>query len=398
MAEDVISLGEAARISGVSPSTLKRWAAAGVIPVRRGRWTTAAAAQARVVARMRERGHSLDELRTAVRDGRLAFGYVEDLIPGARERTISRAEAAARTGLEEELIERVMTLLGTPTALEGTLNEQDVDAIDSMSAVLGAGFPLVALLQLVRVYAQSIRKIAEAEVRLFHLYVHEPLIRQGVDALEMAEEMEGLARDLLPLTSPLMEYIHQRYLRFYIEQDVVGHMEVDYGGMRQMGRVRMAFCFVDLTGFVRYTEEEGDEEALDLIERFIETVEATLPAEALIVKTIGDEVMIVSPDPVTLTEWSVGFLTLFKERPQPRVGVHYGRAVYRDGDYFGTDVNLTHRVVARALGGEVMVTTAVADAIGSSAYLEFDPIGRVELKGFPEPIELFVARAREPGN
>ena len=398
MAEDVISLGEAARISGVSPSTLKRWAAAGVIPVRRGRWTTAAAAQARVVARMRERGHSLGELRTAVRDGRLAFGYVEDLIPGARERTISRAEAAARTGLEEELIERVMTLLGTPTALEGTLNEQDVDAIDSMSAVLGAGFPLVALLQLVRVYAQSIRKIAEAEVRLFHLYVHEPLIRQGVDALEMAEEMEGLARDLLPLTSPLMEYIHQRYLRFYIEQDVVGHMEVDYGGMRQMGRVRMAFCFVDLTGFVRYTEEEGDEEALDLIERFIETVEATLPAEALIVKTIGDEVMIVSPDPVTLTEWSVGFLTLFKERPQPRVGVHYGRAVYRDGDYFGTDVNLTHRVVARALGGEVMVTTAVVDAIGSSAYLEFDPIGRVELKGFPEPIELFVAHAREPGD
>ena len=398
MAEDVISLGEAARISGVSPSTLKRWAAARVIPVRRGRWTTAAAAQARVVARMRERGHSLDELRTAVRDGRLAFGYVEDLIPGSRERTISRAEAAARTGLEEELIERVMTLLGTPTALEGTLNEQDVDAINSMSAVLGAGFPLVALLQLVRVYAQSIRKIAEAEVRLFHLYVHEPLIRQGVDALEMAEEMEGLARDLLPLTSPLMEYIHQRYLRFYIEQDVVGHMEVDYGGMRQMGRVRMAFCFVDLTGFVRYTEEEGDEEALDLIERFIETVEATLPAEALIVKTIGDEVMIVSPDPVTLTEWAVGFLTLFKERPQPRVGVHYGRAVYRDGDYFGTDVNLTHRVVARALGGEVMVTTAVVDAIGSSAYLEFDPIGRVELKGFPEPIELFVARAREPGD
>ena len=247
-----------------------------------------------------------------------------------------------------------------------------------------------------RVYAQSIRKIAEAEVRLFHLYVHEPLIRQGVDALEMADEMEGLARDLLPLTAPLMEYIHQRYLGFYIEQDVVGHMEVDFGGLRQMGRVTMAFCFVDLTGFTRYTEEEGDEEALDLVERFVETVEATLPSEALIVKTIGDEVMIVSPDAVTLTEWAVGFLTLFRERPQPRVGIHFGRAVYRDGDYFGTEVNLTHRVVARALGGEVMVTTAVADAIGDSAYLVFDPIGRVELKGFPEPVELFVVRARDP--
>jgi len=394
MPDEDISLSEASRISGVSSSTLQRWVKAGVIPVRGGRWTTAAAAQARVVARLRERGHSLSELRRAVREGRLAFGYVEDLFP-RRERDLTRVEAAARTGLEEALIERMMSLLGTPTAIEGTLNEQDLRAIEHIGDVLHAGFPLVALLQLIRVYAQSIRKIAEAEVRLFHLYVHEPLIREGVDALEMAEEMKGLARDLLPITSPLMEYIHQRYLRFYIEQDVVGHMEAELVGRRQLGRVQMAFCFVDLTGFTRYTEEEGDEEALDLVERFVETVEATLPAEALIVKTIGDEVMIVSPDPVTLTEWAVGFLALFQERPQPRVGIHRGRAVYRDGDYFGSEVNLAHRVVARALGGEVMVTAAVVDAIGDSDYLEFDPIGAVELKGFPNPVELFVARARE---
>ena len=396
MAEDLISLREAARVAGVSPSTLRRWAEQGIVPVRRGRWTSAGAAQARVVARMRERGHSLAELRDAVREGRLAFGYAEDLLHAGQARTIPRAEAATRTGLEEELIERVMTLLGTPTALAPELDERDVEAIGRLAAVLDAGFPLVALLQLVRVYAQSIRKIAEAEVRLFHLYVHEPLIRQGVDALEMAEEMQGMTSDVLPLTVPLMEYIHQRYLRFYLEQDVVGHMEVDFAGMRQLGRVTMTFCFVDLTGFVRYTEEEGDEEALDLVERFVETVEATLPAEALIVKTIGDEVMIVSPDPVTLTEWAVGFLTLFRERPQPRVGLHLGRAVYRDADYFGTEVNLAHRVVARALGGEVLVTRAIADAVGDSEYLRFEPIGRVELKGFPEAAELFVVSARPP--
>ena len=173
-------------------------------------------------------------------------------------------------------------------------------------------------------------------------------------------------------------------------------METELVGSQQLGRVNMTFCFVDLTGFTRYTEEEGDEEALDLVERFVETVEATLPSEALVVKTIGDEVMIVSPDPVTLTEWSVGFLALFAERPQPRVGIHLGRAVYRDGDYFGTDVNLTHRVVARALGGEVLVTRSVADAIGSSNYLELDPIGKVDLKGFPEPIDLFIVASEDP--
>jgi adenylate cyclase len=393
--DEEISLSEAARISGVSVSTLQRWAGARVVPVKRGRWTRAAAAQARVVARMRERGHSLNDLRQAARDGRLAFGYVEDLIPRS-ERSYTRAQAAKLSGLEEELIERIMSLLGTPTALEGTLTEQDVEAMQRLAEVLDAGFPLVAVLQLVRVYAQSVRKIAEAEVRLFHLYVHEPLIREGVDALQMAADMEGLAREVFPLSAPLMDYIHNRYLRFYTEQDVVGHMETELVGARQLGRVQMAFCFVDLTGFTRYTEEEGDEEALDVVERFVETVEATLPSEALIVKTIGDEVMIVSPDPVTLTEWAVGFLALFGERPQPRVGLHYGRAVYRDGDYFGGEVNLTHRVVARALGGEVLVTMPVADAIGGSDYLEFDPIGKVGLKGFHDPVDLFIVRARAP--
>jgi adenylate cyclase len=212
----------------------------------------------------------------------------------------------------------------------------------------------------------------------------------------MAADMERMASELLPAVSPVLQYIHGRYLRFYMEQDVVGHMEADQPLTRaHPGRVSMAFCFVDLTGFTRYTEEEGDEEAFDLVERFVETVEATLPAEATIVKTIGDEVMIVSPDRVTLAEWAVGFLALFQERPQPRVGIHYGRAVYRDGDYFGTEVNLAHRVVARALGGEVMVTTAVVDGIGRSDYLEFDPIGEVDLKGFPQPVDLFVARPRE---
>ena len=163
------------------------------------------------------------------------------------------------------------------------------------------------------------------------------------------------------------------------------------------GHVSMAFCFVDLSGYSRFTAEEGDEEALDLVERFVETVEATLPAEATIVKTIGDEVMVVSPDPVTLAEWAVGFLTLFRERTRPRTGLHYGSAVYRDGDYFGRDVNLTHRVVARALAGEVLVTAELADELGGNEFLDLEPIGAVDLKGFPEPIELFVAARRGPG-
>jgi adenylate cyclase len=65
VADERISLIEAARRSGVPQSTLKRWAEEKIVPVRKGRWTPAAAAQARVVARMRDRGYSLDDLKEA---------------------------------------------------------------------------------------------------------------------------------------------------------------------------------------------------------------------------------------------------------------------------------------------------------------------------------------------
>ncbi len=389
-----ISLKEAARRSGVSASTLRRWAEYRVVPVKDGEWTAVAAAQARVVARMRDRGHSLREIRRAVRDGRLAFGYVEELLPSAAKGR-SRREAAELTGLDPELVERIMALLGAPVANTDSISDGDLEALVIIKQTLDSGFPLVALLQLIRVYAQSLRRIAEAEVRLFHLYVHEPLISEGVDAIEMAEEMSGLAERLLPAIGPLTDYVHNRYLRHYVEQDVIGHMEEDLGAdSGSPGEVSMTFCFVDLTGFTRFTEEQGDEEALDLIERFVETVEATLPGEATIVKTIGDEVMIAGSDPALVSEWAVGFLALFGERPRPRVGLHYGTAVYRDGDYFGGDVNLTHRVTARAMAGEVVVTEALVDEVGAHEYLDFEPIGAVELKGIPGPTELYLASGR----
>jgi len=390
--DERISLSEAARRAGVSPATLKRWAEEKVVPVRRGRWTAAAAAQARVVARMRERGHSLQDLKRAGREGRLAFGFTEELFPQPEEQATIE-QVAQETGLEPELIERILAILGTPLERERLLNPHDVQALRHCARVLAAGFPLVAFLQLVRVYAQSLRRIADAEVRLFHLYVHEPLIRDGIPELEMAEEMGDLAEDLLPLASPLIDYLHTRYLRFFLEQDVIGHMEADLDEAAHLGQVPVTLCFIDLTGFTRYTEEEGDLEALDVIENFVETVEGTLPPEATIVKTIGDEVMVVSPDAASLTEWAVALLARFPERPQPRVGIHFAKAVYRDGDYFGTHVNLAHRVVTRAQAGEVMVTDRVTKAIAEREGLAFEPIGEVNLKGFPTPTPLFVVRA-----
>ena len=213
-------------------------------------------------------------------------------------------------------------------------------------------------------------------------------MREGVPGLQMAEQMETLARDLLPLSSSLMEYLHRRFLQHFVAQVIVGHMEVELDGDVDLGRVRVGIAFCDLAGYTRFTEEEGDEQALSLIERFVDSVTDTLPDDARVVKTIGDEVMIVGQDIQALTEWAVDFQGLFVERPEPRIGIHYGATLYRDGDYFGREVNLASRVVARARGGEVLATDAVVEQVEASSRLTFEGIGQVKLKGFDEPRQL----------
>ena len=78
---ETLSLSQAAERAGVTAGTLRRWSDQGVIPNANGGWTPAAVATARIVARLRERGHSLASIRHAAENGRLAFGYIEDLFP-----------------------------------------------------------------------------------------------------------------------------------------------------------------------------------------------------------------------------------------------------------------------------------------------------------------------------
>jgi adenylate cyclase len=385
-----LTLNEVARTLDVPPATLRRWVRDGVVPLD-GMWTPAAIAHARIVARMRERGHSLAELREAAHSGRLAYGYLEDIFPHpGRIRTLE--EAARETGLEPGLIERIWTTAGFAADSLEQIGEEDVQLLRYMAAVLESGFPLAAFLQLVRVYGQALAQIADAEVRLFHLFVHEPLMREGVGGLEIAEAMEGLAAELLPLASPIMDRVHQRQLQHFLGQDVVGHLEVEADGA-DLGRMRVVIAFADLAGYTRLTEEAGEEEALDVVERFIESVGETLPEDARVVKTIGDEVMVVGVDARALVDWAVGFQALNAgRRPLPRIGIHSGDTLYRDGDYYGRSVNLASRVGARAAGGEVLVTRPVVESAGT--HLDFEPIGEVKLKGFREATDLFLARPR----
>jgi adenylate cyclase len=390
-----LTLAQVAAHAGVSPATVRRWVQKGLVPGYEGSWTPAAVAYVRVVARLRARGHTLEQIKRASDNGQLAAGPLENVLDTGKGRYTLK-EAARQAGLEPEMVERIYASLGLSSLSLDVLSDEDVQIVKYASAVLEAGFPMEAYLQLQRVYGQAIAQIADAEVRLFHLYVHEPLMRAGVHGVEIAEAMEGLTRETLPFAAPVMNYLHGRFLAHFVEQDVIGHMEADLAESAPEGRLRVAIAFADLAGYARLTVERGDEEAVGTVERFVEAVEQTLPTDARVIKTLGDEVMVIGSDPAALTGWAVDLQSAIAAgEPSPRIGIHYGQALYREGDYYGRDVNQAARVVARAAGGEVLVTRAVVDVAAGVDGLEFDRIGEVGLKGFSEPTELFVVSARK---
>ncbi len=71
---DRLTLKEVARRVDVSERTLRRWVREGLVPLRDGAWTPSSLAHARIVARLRDRGHPLEEIRAASASGRQAYG------------------------------------------------------------------------------------------------------------------------------------------------------------------------------------------------------------------------------------------------------------------------------------------------------------------------------------
>ena len=156
------------------------------------------------------------------------------------------------------------------------------------------------------------------------------------------------------------------------------------------------FLFADLVGYTAFTERVGDEAAADVAVAFqaaAEHVAAQCGCE--VVKKLGDAVMIHGDDATRVVALA---LRLRRELagegwcPPVRMGVHSGTAVQRDGDWYGSAVNVAARIADAAAAGEVLLSMATSERIARAGVSIADR-GPRSFKNVAAPLAVFAAAA-----
>lgn len=160
--------------------------------------------------------------------------------------------------------------------------------------------------------------------------------------------------------------------------------------------IEATFVFIDLAGFTALTETHGDEQAADLAEQFHGIAREALGPGDVMVKSIGDAVMLTSPAPgpaLDLVGRVVGQCLDTAEFPVVRSGLHHGKAAQRGDDVFGAAVNLAARVAAQASGGQTLATADVA-AAARRRGLPVAELGPRRFRNVSEPVPVFEVQLR----
>jgi adenylate cyclase len=170
--------------------------------------------------------------------------------------------------------------------------------------------------------------------------------------------------------------------------DLVEHIEaaVEETGTGQRVAQPPAICFLDLVGYTRLTEEQGDEAAAEIAATLAElTHRAARARGGRPVKWLGDGVMFFFKRPRQAVRSALEMVQQAPAAglPPAHVGVHAGPIMVQDGDYFGRTVNLAARIAGQADAGQVLVTDEVVAAADSDGA-RFKALGPVPLKGFTD--------------
>jgi adenylate cyclase len=366
--------------------------AEGLLKGTRGR---ARQARRELLAELASEGVSLEELRQAVAEDRLALLPVERELAGGDARYTAN-QIAELSGIDPGLLDRDQRALGMALAQSDEIayTEADLEAARRVAALRSAGVPEEEIVEMARVLGIAMSQVAAATRSM----VGGAFAQRGDTERDLALRLRDVARGLTPMLGESLAYILNLHLREQLRHDAINAEQVAAGSVA--AAAEMTVCFADLVGFTRLGEQLPAEELGTLSRRLWALAGEVTQAPTRLVKLIGDAAMLVGPEPAGVIEAALDLIEASEDEgeefPVLRAGLAAGPAVARGGDYYGRPVNLASRITAIARPGSVLASEAVRRAVGDNGYRWSFARAR-RLKGIEGEVKLYRCRRAAAG-
>jgi adenylate cyclase len=337
--------------------------------------------------RLSHDGYEPESLAAAIREGRVETMYGRRLFDAGSP--VSFDEAAARAGLEPDQLRQLTSALGFSWS---DVYESELAILEILRVAREAGLPWEAILGVTRVVGDSLRRIAETEIRAVHVYIHERLTAAGASDEEVEQLISAIEQNLAPLLNPMLQGLHSEYLLEAMIEDAFLHLAGSASQGGQLGSVDATFAFVDIASFTALAEARGDEIAAHVLDRIDIIVRPLLVEhDGKLIKQVGDGFMLAFRNPADAVRFAIATqaeVARDRDLPAIRVGINSGPALYRTGDYLGGAVNVASRVVNAAMAGQILLTDPVAKA-ASNEGVPVEELGVRVMRGVDEPLALY---------
>jgi len=306
---------------------------------------------------------------------------------------VSARQISEDAGLDLDLLERMMRAVGLPRVEDPdavVFPRFDGDAFANARKFLDVGITADQVVLILQVLAEGLTRAAEV-MRYAALAA---VLKPGATELDTAKATEALVEQVAPLLGPMVEDTLRLQLLHIMETEAVTNTE-RAEGLPLPGARLVTIAFADLVGFTRLGEAVPPEDLEKLAHRLADVAREVAEPPVRYVKSIGDEVMLVSSDPVAMLDAVLDLLDATEadeDFPRLRVGLATGMAVSRAGDWFGSSVNLASRVTGASRPGAVLVSESTREAIGEADQFDWSFAGARRLKNIKDEVKLFRAR------
>jgi adenylate cyclase len=404
---NALSASGLADLAGVTEAEVQRLVDLGILVARDGAdpFLETDVQKVRLAAACEQAGLPMEGIASAIRAGRLSFAFLE-ASPYRRWAVRSARtyrQVSQETGVPLELLGSALESMGfARMAPDEPMREDELEIVPFVQLGHTTGvFDLAWLTRLGRAHVEGLRLIATAWGEAYQARFEGPVLASGGDQQTAMELAAQLSVDFLPLVDPALLAIYHRQQELLWTEGLVERIETELeaaGALGRPGRVP-AMSFLDLVGYTRLTEEQGDAAAAALAEALAVLVNRSSREHGGVpVKWLGDGVMVLFREPAGAVLAALRMVEQVPEAglPPAHVGVAAGPVVAQGGDYFGRTVNLAARIAAHAGAGQVLVSGSVVESAPPPG-VAFVEVGEVPLKGFARPVRLLEASRAYPG-